>query len=496
MRVLVAEFSHESNTFNRCPTDYAVFASRGILRGEAALEARGSANTVLAGMLEVARAQSWEVVPVLSASAPPGGAVTREAFERIAGEILGAARAHRGRLDGVFLGLHGAMVIEDCEDGEGELLARMRDSLGPDLPIAVTLDPHGNITRQMIENAQILLSYKTYPHVDMRDIGRQAAQILQRQMRGEIRALTLRVDRPMIEEVNAGRTDIGPMVARIDAARAYETQADVFAVSVNCGFGNADIREVGPTVLVTYQGDPTPHLAFAESLAEDIWACRFAPITTFLSVDEAAAEARAHPPGIGPLILADYADNPGAGGYGDATALLAALIEAVPATGEAAEACFGPIVDPEAAAELQQYPLGVEITLPIGGKGDPRLGGGPLTVTGRLIHRGAGAYRGDGPIIGGLDGSWGVMAVLRVAGVDVLITTARNQIYDLQQFRAFGIDPAGCRIIGLKSMQHFRAAFAPIAARILLCDSGALCTPDFSVLPYERVRRPIFPLDR
>lgn len=489
--VLTAEFSHESNTFSRCPADYAAFQDRGIALGEAAIAARGDANTPLAGFLDIARPAGWRVLHAISAAAQPSGPVTRDAYDRIAGVIVEAARAHAGSVDGVLLGLHGAMVTEFCEDGEGELLERLRAVLGKTVPIAVTLDPHANVTRRMTELAEIVVSYKTYPHVDMREIGRLAAGIMQRTLAGEIRPVTLRVDRPMLEEVNGGRTDIGPMVERIARARAYEQEPDVFAVSVNGGFGNADIAEVGPTVLVTCQGDLERHRAFADALAEDMWQRRFETITSFLSVGEAVAEAAAYVAASGPLIIADYADNPGGGGYGDATGLLRGMIAA-----DLEDACFGPIVDPEAAAELHRSRPGTTVSVRLGGKVDPGIGGAPLDLTGTLVSVSDGDYVGDGPMLGGLHASWGPCAVLRVGGIEILVTTICAQMNDLQQFRAFGIDPAAKRVVGLKSMQHFRAAFEPIARKVIVCDSGALCTPDLTRLPYRRVRRPIFPLDR
>jgi microcystin degradation protein MlrC len=485
--VLTAEFAHESNTFSIRPTGLAAFRARLFLHGDAAVAERANANTDIAGFMDVARAQVWQTRHAISAAASPAGPVTRTAFDEIAGCILSAAQA--GPLDGILLGLHGAMVVEDHPDGEGLLLERLRAVVGPDLPIAVTLDPNANVTARMCDLAQIVMSYSTYPHVDMRDTARRAASVLHRTMTGEIWPLTLRVTRPMLEEANSGRTDEGPMIARHALARAHEATPGALAVSINAGFGNADIPELGPTVLVTHTGDAGPHLAFAEALADDIWARRHEVLNRFLTPAEAAAEALAHS-GPGPLVIADYADNPGAGSYGDAPGLLSALLDAG-VTG----ACFGPMVDPEAAAHLHSLKLGAEVTLPLGGKTDPRFGGGPIRVTGTVMFLSEGRYTGDGPMIGGLPGDWGPTAVLRVAGVAVLVVTNPGQMLDLQQFRAFGIDPAAHRVVALKSQQHFRAAFAPIAARVIVCDSGALCSPDLRRLPFHRVPRPIFPLD-
>jgi len=489
--VLTAEFSHESNTFSRRPTDYKAFTDRTLYLGDEAIAERGNANTPLAGFLDVGRANSWQMIHTISAGAQPAGPVTRDAYERIAGVIVETARANRDRIDGILLGLHGAMVTDFCQDGEGELLERLRAVVGPDIPIGITLDPHANVTRKMCALANIIVSYKTYPHVDMRDCARQAAETLHRAMMGEIRPVTIRAHRPMLEEVNGGRTDIGPMIERIARARAYEKEPDVFAVSVNGAFGNADIEEVGPTILVTAQGDMDRHRRFAESLADDIWNKRLENVNSYLSVEEAALRGRTYRKTTGPLVIADYADNPGGGGYGDSTELLRAMIQA-----DVQDACFGPMVDPETASELHRHKVGDTVSVRLGGKTDPEVGGGPLDLMGTLMLLSDGHYVGDGPMSGGLKGSWGPTAVLRVGGIDILVVSIPTQMLDLQQFRAFGIDPAAKSVVALKSMQHFRAAFEPIAGEVIVCDSGALCTPDLSKLPYRNVPRPIFPLDR
>jgi len=247
---------------------------------------------------------------------------------------------------------------------------------------------------------------------------------------------------------------------------------------------------VGPTVLVSGQGDFAAHGAFAETIADDIWDCRFDVLNEYLSVDEAATIAATYESDKGPLVIADYADNPGAGGYGDSTELLRALLDA-----GVSNACFGPMVDGAAVHALQTAAVGEHIEISLGGRTDPDFGGGPLAVEAELVSLSNGHFTGDGPMIHGLHGSFGPSAVIRVGGIEILVVTIPRQILDLQQFRAFGIDPQNKHVVALKSMQHFRAAFEPIAGQILVCDSGALCTPRYDRLPYRNVPRPIFPLD-
>jgi microcystin degradation protein MlrC len=485
-KVLSAEISHETNTFNIRPTTLQSFRDHYLLDGEAAIAARGAKNTVLAGMLDAARDHGWDVTHTISAAAGPGGRVTREAFDALVSPLTDAAH---GIWDGLFLILHGAMVTDFCEDGEGEILQRLRAIVGADLPIAVTLDPHANVTTAMCDLAQILVSYTTYPHVDLRSTGRRAAELLQRTMLGDIAPQTLRAHRPMLEEANGGRTDIGPMIDRQALARAYEMRKGVYAISINGAFPCADIAEVGPTVLITCEGDPAAHQAIIEEIADDIWDKRHEALNSYLSVKDAAAIARDWIGDGGPLVIADYADNPGSGAYGDSTALLAALLSA-----GVTDACFGPMIDAEAAEALQAIPLGATTTLSVGGRTAPQFGGGPLELTGTVLWSGDGRVVGNGPMLGGLERSFGTSAVLRVQGIDILIVSIAHQILDLAQFQTFGIDPIKTRVVALKSMQHFRAAFAPIAGRIIVCDSGALCTTNYAALPYENVPRPTFPL--
>ena len=492
--VLTAEFAHESNTFKKGLTTLDDFKAETYLIGDAAIAERGNANTELAGFLDAARENGWTVNHVISAHAGPGARVARAAFEDIAGKICSAVKYSASQLDGILLSLHGAMVPEFCEDGEGELLSRLRALTGPNLPIAVSLDLHANCTPLMCELADIVLSYKTYPHIDMRERGRQAGQILEGRMSGKTSPRTLRAHRPMLDEINGGRSDQGPMVPLYARAREAEGEPGILAVSLNAGFSDADIQDVGPTVTVTYDerlaGAAQRARSIAEEIADGIWDARFTSVNSYLEVEDAVAIARTFDPSHGPLIIADYSDNPGSGAYGDSTSLLKAMLEA-----ELANAAFGPMIDPQAAAFLHTHKTGDRVRLSLGGKNDPAFGGGPLEVAGEIMLLSDGGMICDGPILGGLHHSYGKTAVLRVDGIDVLVVTGNSQILDQQQFKAFGIMPAAKSVIALKSMQHFRAAFEPIAGKIIVCDSGALSTPRYERRTYRNAPRPIFPLD-
>jgi microcystin degradation protein MlrC len=494
-RVLTADFIHESNTFKKGSTDLATFRAETLELGQAAIDRFGNVNTEIAGFLDAGRDAGWQIRHVVSAHATPGARVSRDAFDHIAGLICAAAAEEKDHLDGVLLSLHGAMVPDFCEDGEGELLSRLRAIVGPDMPIAVTLDLHAIATPEMIRHAQIYVSYKTYPHVDMRETGLHAGRLLDAAMRGQTNPKTIRAHRSMLDEANAGRTDVPETAALYQRARTHEAEPGILAVSINAAFAEADVSEAGPTVLVTYDANVPAAAArageIAESIADTIWEQRDSVSNDFLTPEAAAHIARDHDAARGPLVIADYADNPGAGAYGDATALLAALIAAGARGG-----AFAPIIDPEAAAILHGHKEGDSVTLAVGGKVDPSFGGGPLTLTGTILRLSDGEYTGDGPILGGITHSFGPTAVLLVDGIEILIVTAPGQMLDLQQVRTFGIEPSRLRFLVVKSMQHFRAAFEPVAARVIVCDSGALATPCAELRPYHRVKRPIWPLDR
>lgn len=491
--VLTAEFMHESNTFSRYRTDLPQFEVDALHYGDEAIRVRRNANTELAGFMDVAEPAGWTVIHPISAHAVPGGRVTQAAYNHIAGVIIEAAHANKSRLDGVLLGLHGSMVPDFCDDGEGYLLGLLRAELGPDIPIAATLDLHAMVSAEMVQHAQILVSYKTYPHVDMRVVGAEAACLLKRAMRGEIAPRTLRAHVPMLDEANSGRTDLAETRALYDRAREAET-AGLLAVSVNAGFTGADVACVGPTVLATYDAnDPDAEAAarrVTEDLAQSIWQGRTRKRNVFIEVDEAVAEALAWQ-GDRPLVIADYADNPGAGSYGDSTALLKGMLDA-----GVKDAVLAPMVDAEAAATLHRSREGETVSLSIGGRGAPDFGGGPLNVTGVIRKLSDGYYVGDGPIQGGLSHSFGRTAVIDVSGIEVLVVSDAQQMVDLQQLRAFGIEPTDRRVLVLKSMQHFRAAFEPIAGKVIVCDAGALATPRAERRPYLRAPRPLWPLDK
>ena len=487
-RVLTARIMHETNTFSRVPTDMAAFRANGFFLGNEIPGAYRGTRSAMGGSLEAAEKFGWTLIHPISASANPAGKVTRAAFDELCATLIGAAR-EQGPIDGALLHFHGAMVTEDYEDAEGEMLARLRRAIGPAAPVIVTLDLHANVTSAMTEHASALIAFRTYPHIDQYERAWQGAELLERAMAGTIKPRTVIARRPMIYGFNHGRTQSGPMVEALARADKFEKSGAALVVSICAGFTRADIRDVGPSVTVTGEGDAKRLQAIAEVLMDFAWETRDYNSATMLPVAEAVALARQGKPGDKPLVIADYTDNPGGGGYGDATALLKGMVEA-----DLKSVAFHALCDPEAVRTAMANGLGKQ-TLTVGGKIDPSLGGGKLTLTGEITCLTNGQMIAWGPMGGGVKRDYGPSAVFRVGGIDIILITNNGQANDLAQFTSLGIDPARYQTVAVKSMHHFRAAFEPIARDVVLVDTGALCAEIYTPALFTKVRRPIHPLD-
>ena len=491
-RVLTGRFMHETNTFSVQKTDMALWRRRDFHRDNEIPAAFRGTRSALGATFEAADKYGWTLVHPVSANANPSGTVTDAAFDEIGGLFLAAAE-RQGPIDGVLLHLHGAMVVDSHEDGEGELLERLRRVLGPEVPVVATLDLHANVTETMADNASALIAFRTYPHIDQYERAWQGAELLERAMQGEIKPKTVIARRPMMHGLDWGRTQKGPMAELIARGEALESSGDILVASVCAGFALANIRDVGPSVTVTIDlsrdGAAVRGQAVAEEFMDHAWATRDYSTVRMLSVAEAVAKAKGGKPGDKPLVVADFTDNPGGGGYGDATAFLKGLVEA-----GVERVAFHAICDPEAVRDGLKNGIG-PATLTIGGKTDPALGGGPLTLAGEITCITNGKFIAWGPMGGGLARDYGPSLVFRVGGIDIILISNNGQAVDLGQFTSLGIDPARYPTVCVKSMQHFRAAFEPIAREVILVDTGALCQPHYTPDLFDKVRRPVWPLD-
>src|SRR5690348_13207137 len=442
---------HETNTFSIQKTDMALWRRRDFHRDNEIPAAFRGTRSALGATFEAADKYGWTLIHPVSANANPSGTVTDDAFEQIGGMMLKAAR-DQGPIDGVLLHLHGAMVVESYEDGEGELLARLRHILGPDVPVIVTLDLHANVTQQMADNASALIAFRTYPHIDQYERAWQGAELLERAMNGDVKPKTVIARRPMIYGLDRGRTQKGPMAELIARGEVLERSGEALVVSICAGFSRANIRDVGPSVTVTADGNSERAQAIAEEFMDYAWETRDFTTVKLVSVAEAVALARNGRAGERPLVVADYTDNPGGGGYGDATAFLKSLVE-----GRVESVAFHAICDPEAVQEGMRAGVGTKTTLTLGGKTDPTMGGGPLSLTGEVVCLTNGRFIAHGPMGGGVERDYGPSMVFRVGGIDIIVITNNGQAVDLGQFTSLGIDPTRYRTVAVKSMQHFRA---------------------------------------
>lgn len=484
-RVLSAQVSHETNTFSVITLGVDDFAARYLYRGADIAANMAGTRTEIGAHLDAAARHGWDLVQPIATHATPAGPARPEAWAELSGAVLDACD---DRIDGVLLALHGAMVTVDRDDAEGDLLARLRDRLGPDVPIAITMDLHANVTDAMARHADIVLAYRTYPHIDQHEIATEAADLLQRAMAGEIRPVSTVARRPMLTGCNNGVTQTGPMVDFLArAAGMVAAEREVLAVTVCAGFPWADLAATGPSVTVVSDGAPRQDLA--ESLMDDVWARRDERTVALLSLDEAMNRARQAVVGQ-PLVIGDTTDNPGGGGYGDGVALLRAMLDA-----GLQNAALAAIYDPESAGRAIDGGVGAEVALTLGARVDPAGYGPALDVTGTVESVSDGAFVCEGPMWAGIKVSLGPTAVVRIGGVRVVVASNNLQVTDRNAFLSQGIDPATCAVVAVKSSHHFRAAFQPLAGEVVVCDSGGLVSPDFARFPYRKVRRPIWPLD-
>lgn len=493
MKVLAASIIHESHSFSVLPTGITEFAQDKLLRGDDIAKALRNTRTEWGGIFDAADAFGWTLIHPLAARASPAGPVTAEAYEMFAAIILGAA-AQAAPLDGILLSLHGSMAAANAPDAEGDLLRRLRSVVGPALPIAVTLDLHANVTVAMIDHADIITSYRTTPHVDMHETARRAADLLRRTMAGEIKPVPHLARRATLVGMDLGRTigGKGPMVDLLArAATLAKTTPGVLDISLMPGFYYADLPEAGPSALVIGDGKDQRFQDVAEMLMDEVWKSRDGLTIDLKPVPEAVGIAAKPRDKAGPLIIADYTDGPGGGGYADNTVLLSALIEA-----GIDDVVVGHIADPAVAAIGVAAGVGAALTVEVGGKVDPRFSGNPLRLTGRVGAVSDGDYIRKGPFTTGTRGQLGPSFRLDLDRAKILICTNRVQTEDREQFRILGVDPEDVNVIACKGINHFRADFEPIARQILFVDSGGICTLDLTRFPYRRVRRPIWPLDR
>ncbi|AQV98448.1 ABC transporter substrate-binding protein [Cupriavidus necator] len=491
MRFVIALMRHETNTFSPIATPLSAFnrgSTDGPLYGDDAVRACQGTNSAAAAFIDLVRRQGDEFVMPLMANAVPSGMVTAQAFESMAASIVDAVRAG---CDAVMLDLHGAMVAEGYPDAEGELLARIR-AAAPGVPIAVSLDFHANFSAALVDNATVIAGYCTYPHVDVYETGARAARTLMAALRAEASPVLLWRTLPMLTHMLRQTPRAQPMKDIMDRAMAAERDGEVLNASVFGGFPLADIPHTGLAVVIVAD---VARIEEGQRLLDQLCGMAWERRADFVFPIEPmeASIARARSLTQGPVVLVDHGDNCGAGGPTDEMTVLGEVLrqglEGVVA---------GPFWDPGAVAELIAAGVGQSVTLDVGGKTDmPALDikGRPLRLTGRVQCITDGNYQVTGPMFTGMKLSLGRTVVLDVAGTLVVICEKPQEPFDTGVFTHAGIDLSRRKYILIKSRQHFRAGFEPIASEIVLVAGPGVCSSDYSQFPFRNLRRPIYPLE-
>jgi microcystin degradation protein MlrC len=483
-RIAIGGFLHETNTFAPTKATYDDFVHGGgwpsMTQGAGVLTTMRNINVGSAGFVEQAEAREWELVPTIACAASPCAHVTKDAYERIVKTMLeGIAAA--GPLDAVYLDLHGAMVAEHLDDGEGELLKRVREVIGKDLPLVASLDLHANVTPQMIEHADALIAYRTYPHVDMADTGRAAAKHLALLLGNKQRFAKAFRQLPFLIPVSWQCTNDQPAKGIYQKLAALQSDA-IPTLSFAPGFPAADFPDCGPSVFAygktQAEADAAADqmVALIESHESDFDGRIYSPDEGVRYAMELAKHASK------PVIIADTQDNPGAGGDSDTTGMLRALVR-----NKVTKAAIGVIYDPASAKAAHAAGVGETVTLALGGKsGIP--GDEPYKATFIVEKLSDGQFVASGPYYGGRDMDMGPSAALRIGGVRVVVSSYKAQLADQSMYRYVGIEPTEQSILVNKSSVHFRADFEPIAEKLLICAAPGAMPADTAALPWTRLR--------
>ncbi len=483
-RIAIGGMQHETNTFAPSKADYGAFEAGGgwpgVQYGEPVFAAVEGANIPAAGAIQALRAQGHQLVATAWGAASPSAQVTTDAFERIIGELISQLNKALP-VDGVYLDLHGAMVTEAHDDGEGEILRRVREAVGPRVPVAASLDLHCNFTRAMFDRCDALVAYRTYPHVDMADTGARAAVLLERMLRD---------GRPLAKHYRTldYLTGLSSQCSFIDPCKSiYEDigRNEEVALSFTPGFPMADFPECGMAVF-GYGVDQKSTFDAVERLHGMVAESEKNFVLEIHLPDDAVARAKARGEPGRPVVLADTQDNPGAGGNGDTTGLLKSLIQH-----KAQDAVLGLLIDAESAQRAHDIGLGFTADFKLGGRSNI-AGDSPCEGEFTVEQLGDGKFTCTGPMFKGFRMQLGNMALLRsksAPGVRVALASRKCQAGDQEMFRHLGVEPRLSRILALKSSVHFRADFEPIAKEVLVVKSPGPALADPTEFPWTRLRR-------
>lgn len=490
MRVATGGISHETSTFATSPTTVREFENGlGMYRGQAILERFRGTNNCTGGFIAGAERHGFELVPLLWTFAYPGGLIPRADYDTLKRELLERLVQARDEapLDGVLLDLHGAMVVEGSEDGDGDFIESVRRVVGPKCPIIATFDLHGNHTQRRLDAATAIIGFDTYPHVDMAERGEEAADLIVRTIRGEVRPVTALRELPLFWSAACQVTAHPPIDEAFRLVHEAERRPGILSITLATGFPWADVPHMGASVIAVADGDVQLARKVADEIGDWVWERRERWHRQPLSVREALDLGEKQ--GRYPIMLADMADNTGGGAPGDSTEVLRVFLER-----GLHDALILYVVDPEVAQQAHAAGVGRRLHVQLGGKSHP-VQGPPVSLEAEVVALSDGRFTYDGPMYAGLTGDLGTSAWLRSGGVNVVVVSGRMQPLDQAFARSLGIDCAAMNYIAVKSAVHFRSGFEKIAGSIHNIDAQALHTHDFKRLPYRRRRRPMYPVE-
>ncbi|MCG2630463.1 M81 family metallopeptidase [Bradyrhizobium sp. WYCCWR 13023] len=482
MRVFSAALATETNTFAPMPTGVSAFHERAYYPAGKHPDAMQMHGGPLWAAREVGPSRGWTLIEGLVAAAVPNGIVTRAAYESLRDQLLGDLKAALP-VDMVLLGMHGAMVADGYDDCEGDLLARVRQIVGPDTVVGGTLDPHTHLSDAMVGNADLLICWKEYPHTDILERARELVEFCAALAEKRLELRVAVIDTGMIASLHTTRE---PGKSFVNRVRAREGKDGIVSISPVHGFASGDVPDMGTKVLVYSDASVDPDGArgqdLAQRLARELCDLREALNERPTGIDAAIDAALA---ADGTVVLGDGSDNPGGGAPGDSTYILRRLIDR-----NVASACLGPLWDPGAVRIAFDAGVGARLALRIGGKIGP-LSGDPVDAVWEIR-----ALKPDMVMTGlaGTPAKLGDCALIASDGVEVVLSTYRCQAFGVDLFTQLGLDPAQRKIVVVKSSQHFRASFEPIATRVIMVDAPGVVARDITSLPYRKIRRPKWPL--
>ncbi|MBL8829899.1 MAG: M81 family metallopeptidase [Planctomycetaceae bacterium] len=490
MRVGILSIQHESNTFLPAVTTYDSFRSCHLYTGDAIRAAYGASHHELGGFLTGLASADIEAVPIYAAWANPSGTITADACQRLTSELFAAleqTEQTKGPLDGFLIAPHGAAVGESEPDFDGAWIGELRRRVGPDRPIISTLDPHGNLSPRMVAACTAMIAYRSNPHLDQRDRGLEAARLMARTLRGEVRPTMAACFPPLAINIERQLTSASPCRELYELANEQLSRPGVLGNSVMLGFPYSDVAEMGSSLIAITDYDPALAQQLANELGQHLWLRRLEFRGQLTSVERAVQRAMSIP---GPIGLLDMGDNVGGGSPGDSTLLLHAIIQA------GVTSALAVIYDAPAVEQAVAARVGGKLTLSVGGQTD-RQHGAPVTDEATVLSLHDGHFSESEARHGGrTQYDQGRSAVIKLrSGPTILLTSLRMPPFSLAQITSCGLIPQDFQLIVIKGVHAPVAAYAPVCRELIRVDTGGVTCADMTRLPFTRRRQPLFPFD-